>query len=93
MPLASAYGQDFGVWTLSYLENVQLCLGYPQSGSRAIGEALALTRRPDHPLSLCNALTFSALSSIHRREPLAARKFRRDSLVSECFSGGRGRQL
>jgi predicted ATPase len=53
-PLASAYGQDFGVWTLSYLEHAQLSLGYPDKGARAIGEALALARRLNHPLSLCS---------------------------------------
>ena len=74
-PLASAYGQDFGVWTLSYLEHVQLSLGYPEKGARAIGEALALGRRLNHPLSLCNALTFNALSCSHRRDPASTHKF------------------
>ena len=58
-PHALAYGQDFGVWTLSYLEHAQLSLGYPEKGFRAIHQALALARRLNHPLSLCNALMFS----------------------------------
>ena len=71
-PLAVAYGQDFGVWTLSYLEHAQLSLGYPDRGVRAIEEALALARRLNHPLSLCNALIFNALSNLHRRDPVCA---------------------
>ena len=67
--LASEYGQDFGVWTLSYLEHAQLSLGYPERGSRAIADALALARRLNHPMSICNALHFSSLSNIHRRDP------------------------
>jgi class 3 adenylate cyclase/predicted ATPase len=74
-PLASAYGQDFGVWTLSYLEQAQHWLGYPDKGTQAIEEALALARRLHHPLSLCNALIFSGLSSVHRRDPESARRF------------------
>ena len=74
-PLALVYGQDFGVWTLSYLEHAQLSLGYPDKGARAIEQALALARRLNHALSLCNALIFKALSSIHRRDPASARKF------------------
>ena len=74
-PLASAYGQDFGVWILSYLEQAQLWLGYPDKGARAIREALALARRLRHPLSLCNALAFSGLSCVYRYEPERARDF------------------
>ena len=74
-PLASVYGQDFGVWTLSYLEQAQHWLGYPDKGTRAIEGALALARRLHHPLSLCNALIFSGLSSVHRRDPESARRF------------------
>jgi class 3 adenylate cyclase/tetratricopeptide (TPR) repeat protein len=73
--LASAYGQDFGVWTLSYLEHAHLVLGYPDKGSRAIHEALALAHRLNHPLSLCNALMFNAMSSGHRHEGALASKF------------------
>ena len=73
--LASAYGQDFGVWTLSYLGQVQLSLGYPEKAARAIGEALALGRRLNQPLSLCGALTFNAMTSIHRRDPTSANEF------------------
>jgi predicted ATPase len=57
------------------LEHVQLSLGYPEKGARAIGEALALGRRLNHPLSLCNALTFNALSRSHRRDPASTHKF------------------
>jgi predicted ATPase len=74
-PLASTYGQDFGVWTLSYLEQAQLWLGYPDKGARAIREALALARRLRHPLSLCNALAFSGLSCVYRYDPQGARRF------------------
>ena len=73
--LASAYGQDLGVWTLSYLEHAYLVLGYPDKGSRAIHEAVALARRLNHPLSLCNALIFNAMSSGHRHEGALASKF------------------
>ena len=78
-PHALAYGQDFGVWTLSYLEHAQLSLGYPEKGSQAIQQALALARRLNHPLSLCNALMFSGMSSHHRRELVAARRFREET--------------
>jgi predicted ATPase len=74
-PLAMSYGQDFGVWTLSYLGQVQLSLGYPEKAARTIGEALALGRRLNQPLSLCNAFTFNALTSVHRRDPASANKF------------------
>ena len=73
--LASAYGQDLGVWTLSYLEHAYLVLGYPDKGSRAIHEAVALARQLNHPLSLCNALIFNAMSSGHRHEGALASKF------------------
>jgi tetratricopeptide (TPR) repeat protein len=77
--LASAYGQDFGVWTLTYLEHAYLVLGYPDKGSRAIHEALALARRLNHPLSLCNALMFNAMSSGHRHEGALASKFNEEA--------------
>jgi tetratricopeptide (TPR) repeat protein len=78
--LAAVYGQDFGVWTLSYLEHAQLSLGYPEKGSRAIKEALALARRLNHPLSLCNALIFNALSGIRRDDPVSVLTFTEESL-------------
>jgi len=78
--LASEYGQDFGVWTLSYLEHAQLSLGYPERGSRAIADALALARRLNHPMSICNALHFNALSSLHRRDLAAVLKLTEESL-------------
>jgi predicted ATPase len=79
--LASEYGQDFGVWTLSYLANAQLSLGYPERSSRAIADALALARRLNHPLSLCNALNFSSMSSMNRREPALVLKFTEETLA------------
>jgi hypothetical protein len=77
--LMATYGQDFGVWILSYLEHTQLSLGYPEKGSQAIQRALALARRLGHPLSLCNAVMFSGMSSHHRREAEAARSFREET--------------
>jgi predicted ATPase len=85
--LASEYGQDFGVWTLSYLEHAQLSLGYPERGSRAIADALALARRLNHPLSLCNALSFSSLSNIHRRDPQPVLKFTEEKLAIATEQG------
>jgi predicted ATPase len=85
--LASEYGQDFGVWTLSYLEHAQLSLGYPERGSRAIADALALARRLNHPLSLCNALSFSSLSNIHRRDPQLVLKFTEEQLAIATEQG------
>ena len=85
--LASEYGQDFGVWTLSYLEHAQLSLGYPERGSRAIADALALARRLNHPLSLCNALNFSSLSNIHRRDPQHVLKFTEEELAIATEQG------
>ncbi len=85
--LASEYGQDFGVWTLSYLEHAQLSLGYPERGSRAIADALALARRFNHPLSLCNALSFSSLSNIHRRDPQPVLKFTEEELAIATEQG------
>src|SRR5262249_32014000 len=70
--LVLAYGQDFGVWILSYLEHAQLSLGYPDKGSEVMQQALPLARRLNHPLSLCNALMFNGMSSHHRREIAAA---------------------
>jgi predicted ATPase len=77
--LMATYGQDFGVWILSYLEHAQLSLGYPEKGSQAIQRALPLARRLGHPLSLCNAVMFSGMSSHHRREAEAARRFREET--------------
>jgi tetratricopeptide (TPR) repeat protein len=74
-PLALAYGQDFGVCTLSYLQQAQLWLGYPDEGARAIEEGLSLARRLNYPLTVGNALNFNALSSVQRRDPASARKF------------------
>jgi tetratricopeptide (TPR) repeat protein len=85
--LAFEYGQDFGVWTLSYLEHAQLSLGYPERGSRAIADALALARRLNHPLSLCNALNFSSLSSINRRDPQFVLKFTEEILAIATEQG------
>jgi predicted ATPase len=85
--LASEYGQDFGVWTLSYLEHAQLSLGYPERGSRAIADAVALARRLNHPLSLCNALNFSSLSSIIRRDPALVLKFTEEELAIATEQG------
>ena len=68
------------MWTLSYLEHAQLSLGYPERGSRAIADALALARRLNHPMSICNALHFNALSSLHRRDLAAMLKLTEESL-------------
>jgi predicted ATPase len=85
--LASEYGQDFGVWTLSYLEHAQLSLGYPERGSRAMADAVALARRLNHPLSLCNALIFCSLSGINRRDPAPILKFTEESLAIATEQG------
>jgi predicted ATPase len=85
--LASEYGQDFGVWTLSYLEHSQLSLGYPERGSRAIADAVALARRLNHPMSLCNALQFSAMSSLNRRDPAQVLKFTEEELALATEQG------
>ena len=85
--LASEYGQDFGVWTLSYLEHAQLSLGYPERGSRAIADAVALARRLNHPMSLCNALNFSALSGVNRRDPATVLKFTEEELAIATEQG------
>jgi class 3 adenylate cyclase/predicted ATPase len=85
--LAAEYGQDFGVWTLSYLHHAQLSLGYPERGWRSITDALALGRRLNHPLSLCNALNFSSLSSISRRDPASVLKFTEESLAIATEQG------
>ena len=73
--LTVAYGQDFGVWILVYLEFTQLSLGYPDKGFQTIQQALALARRLNYPLSVCNALMFSAMSSHLRRETATGRRF------------------
>jgi predicted ATPase len=85
--LASEYGQDFGVWTLSYLHHAQLSLGFPERGLRAITDALTLARKLDHPLSLCNALNFSALSGINRRDPQRVLKFTEETLAIATEQG------
>jgi class 3 adenylate cyclase/tetratricopeptide (TPR) repeat protein len=69
--LALAYGQDFGVWTLSYLAQAQLFLGFVDKGLRANKEAVAVARRLNHPLSLCNALHFHALCRAVLRDPIS----------------------
>jgi predicted ATPase/class 3 adenylate cyclase len=85
--LISEYGQDFGVWTLSYLEHAHLSLGYPERGSRAIADAVALARRLNHPLSLCNALNFSSLSNINRRDPALVLKSTEETLAIATEQG------
>ena len=79
-PLVAVYGQDLDVWTLCYTEHTQLALGHLGKGSHAINEALSLARRLNHPLSLCNALHFNALSSVHRRVLASVLKFTEESL-------------
>jgi predicted ATPase len=78
--LASAYGQDFGVWTLSYLAQAQLFLGFVEKGLRANKEAVALARRLNHPLSLCNALHFHALCCAALRDPISVLRLTQEYL-------------
>jgi class 3 adenylate cyclase/predicted ATPase len=70
---AVSYGQDSGV-NCGYLGALTLwVLGYPDQALQGMEEALALARRLAHPMSLTQALHFSALLHQLRREPQAAR--------------------
>ena len=72
-PIAYVYGEDFGVWTLGILATVQLSAGYPDRASGNLREAIALARRLNHPLSVCNALLFNSLNSYYLRDWMPAR--------------------
>jgi tetratricopeptide (TPR) repeat protein len=79
--LAVAYGQDVGVLTLCYVEYALLNLGYPDKSLQAGGEAIALARRLNHPLSFCLALAFHATSMFSRNDPTAVLPF-----AEECIA-------
>ncbi len=74
-PIAYVYGEDFGVWTLGILATVQLSAGYPDRASGNLREAIALARRLNHTLSVCNALLFNSLNSYYLRDWMPARAF------------------
>jgi predicted ATPase len=79
--LALAYGQDFGVFTLSYLAAAQQVLGYSDEALRVALSAVALARRLRHPFSLSAALAFQAPFMMYRRDTTATLRY-----AEECMA-------
>jgi predicted ATPase len=70
---AVSYGQDSGV-VCGFMGALALwALGSPDQALQGMGETLALARRLAHPMSLAQALHFSAHLHQLRREPQVAR--------------------
>src|SRR5262249_33379731 len=65
---AFLYGQDPGVFGLSYAAWVLWSLGYPDQALQRSHEALTLARELTHPYSLASALVFSAWLHQYLRE-------------------------
>jgi predicted ATPase len=86
---AVSYGQDSGV-NCGYLGALTLwVLGYPDQALQGMEETLALARRLAHPMSLAQALHFSAHLHQLRREPQAARA-QAEATLALCTEQGIG---
>jgi class 3 adenylate cyclase/predicted ATPase len=86
---AVRYGQDSGV-NCGYLGALTLwVLGYPDQALQGMEETLALARRLAHPMSLAQALHFSAHLHQLRREPQAARA-QAEATLALCTEQGIG---
>src|SRR5262249_34140421 len=68
------YGQDPGVFALSYLAWVLWHLGYPDQARVRCEEALLLARGVAHPFTLAFGLTFAAWFHTFRRDAPATRE-------------------
>jgi len=71
-PLATRFGQDVGVATLSWRSLALWLLGYPQAGLEDAEHALKLARELGHAATLMYALTFTTWTHIHCGDYAAA---------------------
>ena len=67
--LAYTAGLDYGVATLSHAAWCHMYLGHPDRALALSGEAVALAKRVEHPLSLALALVFAGFLHFERGEP------------------------
>jgi predicted ATPase len=79
--LAFTFGQEYGAWTLCYIEFTHLMLGKLREALDAGTTAISLARRISHPFSLCATLAYRAPSMIMRRDPPAVLK-----ISDECIA-------
>jgi predicted ATPase len=77
--LATNFGQEYGGWTLCYLEFANIILGRLDEATEAGAKAISISRRVGHPFSLCAVLAMRAAGMILRRDPVAALE-----LAEEC---------
>jgi adenylate cyclase len=79
--LAVQYGDDPGVFCLSYLTIVLWLLGYPDQAQQRSLAAVALARQMWHPFSRAVALAFAFFVSYVRGEGTAARAWAEELLA------------
>ncbi|MGE4091783.1 MAG: adenylate/guanylate cyclase domain-containing protein [Candidatus Binatia bacterium] len=85
--LASLYGQDPGVVSLSYAAWISWFLGYPDQALKRSQEALTLAQKLAHPFSL--AYAFGPASSFHqcRGETQTAQKYAQELITISIEPG------
>jgi predicted ATPase len=79
--LAVQYGDDPGVFCLSYLTVVLWLLGYPDQAQQRSTAAVALARRVQHPFCRAIALAFAFFVSDMREEGTAAQGWAEEMLA------------
>jgi predicted ATPase len=78
--LATTFGQEYGGWTLCYLEFSNISLGRLNEAAEVGARAISISRSLGHPFSLCAVLAMRAASMILLRDPIAALR-----LADECI--------
>jgi predicted ATPase/DNA-binding winged helix-turn-helix (wHTH) protein len=86
-PLASLFGQDFGVTCLMYGAWVLWLLGYPDQALRRTEEARTLASELAHPFSRALALSLAALIHSYRREERTAREQSEEAIALSLEQG------
>jgi predicted ATPase len=77
--LVTVFGQEYGGWTLCYLEFSNRSLGRLNEAAEAGAKAISICRALGHPFSLCAVLAMRAASMVWLRDPVAAFK-----MADEC---------
>lgn len=84
---AFAAGVNIHVHGRAYASHVNWHLGFADRALLAIGEAIELARRLDHPFSLAVALAYAAMLHQFRREPAMVR-VHADAALAVCAEHG-----
>lgn len=84
---AFALGVNIHVHGRAYASHVDWHLGFADRALRAVGEAIELSRRIDHPFSLVAALSYAAMLHQFRREPALVR-VHADAAFAVCAEHG-----